>query len=498
MLDEHAPPISDDEVIRISPPLNKVGGGNALAATAPAPATAPTPTTPVLAPFSEPATPAPSHSPSTVSGTPAPPAPAVAAPTPSDAAVPAGAAAVDPAPAPASTSADPSSVELVMRAGELRRVSRDKRRRCNEIYERLLADETVLSGTLEESPTGELPTAADKKAAEKALAAAAAASHRRILPAHRLNEAVGLTAAGVSAPMDVVIGGIQGARGGVEMGCGFGQSSYDMKLKGGCAASHHGPDIQRNMNGPVIGAVAQFGSPSPPHHARNDNGTFLGGGGGSAATYRPLLDGRAIFTCAGDRAGSDSGTADLGLGRPSARDVDDGSVHQHQRRNSYASRSSPHGGVTENGGGANGLRYSSIVTPGGSLGSPAAKRQRVDAVDRKSTDDTASTKFGGGADGANNNGHAVAGGGSARREADTGISPAGGSEDPASAARRQIWFREVQLNDARLQELRERAEREHARRRSELMSWMVDEEGGKHSGLGPNAGPEPASWDYGA
>lgn len=67
--------------------------------------------------------------------------------------------------------------------------------------------------------------------------------------------------------------------------------------------------------------------------------------------------------------------------------------------------------------------------------------------------------------------------------------------DTASAARRQLWYREVQANDARLRVIKEEAEREHSTRMRQLMSWIVDEEGGKHDGLGADAGPGPASWE---
>lgn len=526
VLDENAPPISDDEVIRISPPLNKITGGNAVTASAPSqvpassalavqgPASALPAVTGALAPASG------TH-PLSSTSVPAPGAPAGAPGSP-------GSVAAESVPvattAPITTASNgapfsptvsttaSSSVELVMKAGELRRVSRDKRRRCNEIYEKLLADESVLSGTLEESLTGELPTAADKKAAEKALAAAG--SHRRILPAHRLAETGNFGAGvgvGVSSPMDVVMGGIQGSRGSVgvgvssSMGGAFSPIPYDIKVHGG-GASHHGADMQRS-NGPAIGAMSQYGSPSPQHSASNGNGSFLvssGGGVGVGSSYRPVLGGRAIFGF-GERGGEPGAADTVQRHHACARDVDEDRIHQQQQQQQQhlgenTSRPPPHSGAVENDSGSNGMRYT-----GDSLGGGLTpKRQRTDAGEGATLSDNAalaSTV----SDGANTNGHASSSGVAARPGGEAGGGGSGtitvgggGSEDPASAARRQLWFREVQLNDARLQELRERVEREHAKRRSELMSWMVDEEGGKHNGLGPNAGPEPASWNFGA
>lgn len=522
VLDENAPLISDEEVIRISPPLNKITGGSAVTTPGPSPlpvssalavqfpASALTAVTGALAPAS--GTPPLSSTP-----VPAPGAPVAAPGSPGSVAaesVPV----VTTAPITTTSNGAPfshtisstgsSSVELVMKAGELRRVSRDKRRRCNEIYEKLLADESVLSGTLEESLTGELPTAADKKAAEKALAAAG--SHRRILPAHRLAETGNFGAGvgvGVSSPMDVVMGGIQGSRGSVgvgvssSMGGAFSPIPYDMKVHGG-GASHHGADIQRS-NGPAIGAMAQYGSPSPQHSASNGNGTFLvSSGGGVGTSYRPVLTGRAIFGF-GERGGEPGPVDTVQRHHACARDVDEDRIHQQQQQQHLGentSRPPPHGGTVENDNGSNGMRYT-----GDSLGGGITpKRQRTDAGEGAALPDNAalaSTV----SDGGNTNGHASSSGVTARPGVEAGVGGSGtitvgvgGSEDPASAARRQLWFREVQLNDARLQELRERVEREHAKRRSELMSWMVDEEGGKHNGLGPNAGPEPASWNFGA
>ena len=67
-------------------------------------------------------------------------------------------------------------------------------------------------------------------------------------------------------------------------------------------------------------------------------------------------------------------------------------------------------------------------------------------------------------------------------------------DEMASASRRQLWFREVQMNDARFAAVKQQAERDHAIRMGELMRWMIAEEGGEHNGQGPNAGPDPPSW----
>lgn len=516
VLDENAPPISDDEVIRISPPLNKITGGSVVTTPGPSslpassalavqvPSSALTAVTGALAPAS--GTPPLSSIP-----VPAPGAPVAAPGSPGSVAAEAVPVATISNGAPFSStvySTGSSSIELVMKAGELRRVSRDKRRRCNEIYEKLLADESVLSGTLEESLTGELPTAADKKAAEKALAAVG--SHRRILPAHRLAETGNFGAGigvGVSSPMDVVMGGIQGSRGNVGVGVsssmgGFSPIPYDMKVHGG-GASHHGADIQRS-NGSAMGAMSQYGSPSPQPSASNGNGTFLvSSGGGVGTSYRSALAGRAIFGF-GERGGEPGPVDTVQRHHACARDVDEDRIHQQQQQQQHlgenTSRPPPHGGVVENENGSNGMRYT-----GDSLGGGITpKRQRTDAGEGATLPDStalASTV----SDGGNTNGHASSSGVTVRPGIEAGVGGSGtitvgvgGSEDPASSSRRQLWFREVQLNDARLQELRERVEREHAKRRSELMSWMVDEEGGKHNGLGPNAGPEPASWNFGA
>lgn len=124
---------------------------------------------------------------------------------------------------------------------------------------------------------------------------------------------------------------------------------------------------------------------------------------------------------------------------------------------------------------------------------PAPKRSRLDAPPVRESNGSRPSGSGGAAASGGDLNVGVPG---RRAETDDGAGARQiNSDDAASAARRQLWYREVQANDARLKAIKEEAEREHAVRMRQLMCWIVDEEGGKHSGLGANAGPGPANWE---
>lgn len=378
-----------------------------------------------------------------------------------------------------------SGTELVRRAGDLRRVNSEKRKRCTAIYDALLADQGVLSGTLEEAHVSadENETAAGGgNSGNGTTHAAAGAGGKRGTPRRP--------------------DGRENGRGGV----GHGVANATV------GSYQHGPGlplVEASTEGFRRGSLAGIMSQLEARHLRgggNIGDSYTGAvGEGSSSSLRPFPNDRSEYHASGGGGGSSLSAVhghNRVLGEGTASDI---------------SRSASNGAF-ENSGGMRAGRdphvSSALMSPSTPLpaatasdGGPTPKRIRLSAPEG-----------GGGGGGGKNStmlngdgaGRAGDGGGAATDASHNGnVAPtttptsataasrggAGGGDDSASAMRRQLWYREVKMNDARLAEVKALAERDYEDRMKELMAWMIEEEGGRHNRLGPNAGPRPASWD---
>ncbi|CAM9238969.1 unnamed protein product [Ectocarpus sp. 4 AP-2014] len=64
----------------------------------------------------------------------------------------------------------------------------------------------------------------------------------------------------------------------------------------------------------------------------------------------------------------------------------------------------------------------------------------------------------------------------------------------ASSQRRQLWALAIRENELRHERMKEDSRSEYDVRQQELVSWMVDEEAGRHDHLDGTAGPPPPVW----
>ncbi|CAM9759534.1 unnamed protein product [Ectocarpus sp. 13 AM-2016] len=64
----------------------------------------------------------------------------------------------------------------------------------------------------------------------------------------------------------------------------------------------------------------------------------------------------------------------------------------------------------------------------------------------------------------------------------------------ASSQRRQLWALAIRENELRHERMKEDSRSEYDVRQKELVSWMVDEEAGRHDHLDGTAGPPPPVW----
>ncbi|CAN0511038.1 unnamed protein product [Ectocarpus sp. 12 AP-2014] len=64
----------------------------------------------------------------------------------------------------------------------------------------------------------------------------------------------------------------------------------------------------------------------------------------------------------------------------------------------------------------------------------------------------------------------------------------------ASSQRRQLWALAIRENELRHERMKEDGRSEYDVRQKELVSWMVDEEAGRHDHLDGTAGPPPPVW----
>ncbi|CAN0502914.1 unnamed protein product, partial [Ectocarpus sp. 8 AP-2014] len=64
----------------------------------------------------------------------------------------------------------------------------------------------------------------------------------------------------------------------------------------------------------------------------------------------------------------------------------------------------------------------------------------------------------------------------------------------ASSQRRQLWALAIRENELRHERMKEDSRSDYDVRQKELLSWMVDEEAGRHDHLDGTAGPPPPVW----
>lgn len=134
------------------------------------------------------------------------------------------------------------------------------------------------------------------------------------------------------------------------------------------------------------------------------------------------------------------------------------------------------------------------VSGGDERGGRLAKREREAEEQCNGTGKRAS---GVGAGSRGEGGGGGGGGGSGAGSGDLDLDEFG-SRSPLSAEaamnskrRRQLWMREISLNERRYERRKEEARRHFEARQQQLLRWMVNEEAGRHDGLDGNAGPPP-------
>lgn len=371
-------------------------------------------------------------------------------------------------------------VQVTLKAGDLRLACREKRKRASAIYDKLCADPNVLAGTLEEAPADALS------------------------PLNKMPE---------KSP--VYLGKDLGSGGPSRAGT-FRSTAGEDDGGAAAAATAATPIGPRSPTCPRVENAARDNLEGIDHRALSNllstlasrcGREFNGAAGGTAQ--------QASTSCSSSAA---------------AKAASKMSHQQSEHEDDHAKRISAGGGAGDGGGGSGDHPFDE---------GPVAKRPRLNGSIAAASNGTARES---GSDGAPL--PAPAGGGSslpglplsiaamsvgngggaaAPTAAASAVAPAplsastpasvtpqtpasaAGSpaavpnatetDEAASAARRQLWYWEVQANDSRLRAIKEEAEREHAVRMRQLMSWIVDEEGGKHNGLGGKAGPGPANWE---